>query len=523
MADMFIRSETVSGMADTIRKITNTEDKVNLAKFAKGEYKETFYDGEYEVSGEPEEGTQVLLGPLTVAENGRYTPPVGYDGFNEVTVDVPTVEGVEEVPEYDGKCIVTGTPTGEASGTLAINGVIRQYKVNAGANVNAGDFVEFVNKFKSSNLENISSAAITTCKLDNNSVLVINGKKAFVMSFHGTTVTVGENVEFTSEEVSTDFRLCAVSNTKVGLLWGSNILILTINGTNITVGSIYNYDESTMKLKVLAACATSDNKIFVLYRDPSTTGASYCYARIIEINETSLSFGSKAEGDYWTKNAVALSNDKILLSYANVTSSYTELYASICTISGLSVTVPAPTKLTRENYDSSFRKNSLYRLTNNKALFIYAFTALVLSIDNVSISVSNNFLINQNSSINPEYWSCCTLSSDKVLLSYNDYTYGKMRIITVEDDNVVLGTPEIFDYNTVTYNDVVAFSETSALVVYYDGLGAYSSVTIDGDIVTIDITGTGTFVQPATSNLHNVGVAATSGAEGETVDVYCVV
>ena len=53
MADMFIRSETVSGMADSIRKITNTEGKVNLGRFAKGEYEETFYKGVHTVSGNP--------------------------------------------------------------------------------------------------------------------------------------------------------------------------------------------------------------------------------------------------------------------------------------------------------------------------------------------------------------------------------------------------------------------------------------------------------------------------------------
>ena len=53
MADMFIRSETLTGVADSIRKITNNNKKVNIGKFAKGEYEETFYKGVHTVSGTP--------------------------------------------------------------------------------------------------------------------------------------------------------------------------------------------------------------------------------------------------------------------------------------------------------------------------------------------------------------------------------------------------------------------------------------------------------------------------------------
>lgn len=144
MADMFIRSETVSGMADTIRKITNTTDKVDIGKFANGEYKETFYEGEYSVSGTPgEEDTQILLQPLVATANGIYSPQEGYDGFSKVSV---AVTSEESLPEFDGDHQVLGTPTG-GGGSPTINGIIRlKYKGDTFATAQSGQTIEVFSK-----------------------------------------------------------------------------------------------------------------------------------------------------------------------------------------------------------------------------------------------------------------------------------------------------------------------------------------------------------------------------------------
>ena len=78
--------------------------------------------------------------------------------------------------------VIAGTTfhkaNGEASvGTwdgLSINGIIREYEVNAGASVSAGDFVEFVNKWGNINIfeDNSYVSNMSACRLNTNSVFI---------------------------------------------------------------------------------------------------------------------------------------------------------------------------------------------------------------------------------------------------------------------------------------------------------------------------------------------------------------
>jgi hypothetical protein len=100
MADRFIKVETLSGMADSIRKITNTSGKVNLGRFAKGEYEERFYDGKHTVRGTPviPDNTNIaVFVPLTETENGTYD-----------TSYATAIVSWDKNTEYDGTAEVEG-------------------------------------------------------------------------------------------------------------------------------------------------------------------------------------------------------------------------------------------------------------------------------------------------------------------------------------------------------------------------------------------------------------------------------
>jgi hypothetical protein len=121
--------------------------------------------------------------------------------------------------------------------------------------------------------------------------------------------------------------------------------------------------------------------------------------------------------------------------------------------------------------------------------------------------------------------SAAALTDSKALIAYADNSnsdYGTAVVLTISGTTITTGTAVVFDYNFPKNISFVTFSATSAIVVYYNGTGAFANLSINGTTITTDATEIGTYVQPATSRLHNVGVAKTGGTEGQTVDVYCV-
>jgi hypothetical protein len=90
-------------------------------------------------------------------------------------------------------------------------------------------------------------------------------------------------------------------------------------------------------------------------------------------------------------------------------------------------------------------------------------------------------------------------------------------VLTINDTAITQGA----EYQkTELEGKLYAFTETFALAVRE----TYKGAIINGTDITLpnDDGMWDACVQPATSRANNVGVAKTAGAEGETVDVYCV-
>ena len=390
---------------------------------------------------------EVSITPTTAEQTKE--PSTGNAGISKVTVHAIQTEektvtitenGTTEVSPVSGKVLskVTVTTNVAGGGGISINGVIEQYKVNAGATVSAGDFVEFVAKFGSGEFNSGSTSYISAVALSESKVLVAYRDEG---------------------------------NSKYG-----TACILTINGTSITAGTetVFN-SGSTFQI---SAVALSESKVLVAYRDDGNS--KYGTACVLTINGTSITAGTGTvfnSGSTSYISAVALSESKVLVAYRD-------------------------------------EGNSKYG------------TACILTINGTSITAGTETVFNSGSTFQI---SAVALSESKVLVAYRDdgnSKYGTACVLTINGTSITAGTEKVFNSAITSHVSAVAFSANSSLIVYQSaGVGAFKGLTIDGTTINVQNntnTTNGTYVQTATNRLHNVGIANTGGAEGETIEVYCV-
>ena len=184
-----------------------------------------------------------------------------------------------------------------------INGVIEQYKVQAGATISAGDFVEFVTtngtmsagspiEFNSANTEYISAVVLNENKVivsyrnDGNSgyytaiVLTINDTSIT----KGSSITLGRGGTVCTSVVKLNETKVLVSYRDSGNNNYGTAIVLTINGTSITAGSPIVFSSAITDY--ISAVTLNENKVLVSYRDNGNS--SYGTAIVLTINRRTI-------------------------------------------------------------------------------------------------------------------------------------------------------------------------------------------------------------------------------------------
>ena len=436
----------------------------------------------------------------------------------------------------DFRAEIEAIETGGGSG-LDINGIIREYKVNAGATVNAGDFVEFVNKCGNGEFHSGTTDFLSACKLDNNRVFVAyqdggNSSRgtAVVLTIDGTAINVGTEKVFDSKQ-TTYISACVLTDSKVLVAYYASgygtAVALTIDGTAINVGSEFTFCSHA--IAAVSTCALTDSKVLVTYSD-TYVSSNGIVGVVLTIDGSTISMGSSTRvlSNIGTYNSVVrLTDNMALVAFNNY---YATGYARVLAIDGTTISVG-----TSEIFNSGVTNYiSACALTDSKVLVVYQKTltdseentiysgaAKVLTRSDLTISIGNEIVFKEGTT---SYISVGALSERKALVSYD----GSAQVLTIDGTTITAGQTVIFNAGTTegssvgTTKSVIPFSANSALVVYASGTGKYASLSIDDTTITVN-EASGTFVEKATSNLHNVGVAKTSGVAGETVEVYCAV
>lgn len=429
-------------------------------------------------------------------------------------------------------------------GDIAINGIVEQYKVNAGATVNAGDFVEFVNKYGGGTFYDGAITDVSACKLDNSRVLVVYVRtdsttgNAVILSIDNNKIAVGEAITIASTSI---VSVSALSNNKAIVSYYSaytdvtgaavrNIyaIVLEIDGATITKGKAKNISEGRNPF----VTALTENEAIVAYISDNIyagTTNEGVHLRVLNIDGTDITVGAITQvysGYFQLIHLARQSENTALLAVTFGNSD--KLFLFGLSISGTNITFGSPLEYPSPTYTSGEHYFTVVALSAKVAMLIWRRNAMYATLVGVTGTVLTEITrASIESDSSADFLSSVALTDRKVLVTFYPVarTRGEAVVLTVVGESIYsinVGQKVVFDINKNSCYSVIAFSPTSALVAYNNGTGAYATLSIDGDTITADSAEIGTYVQPATSRLHNVGVAKTSGTEGETVDVYCV-
>lgn len=173
-----------------------------------------------------------------------------------------------------------GNVLGQSGGSAKINGIIEEYKVASGGNVNARSFVKFINEFEASKEGNEIIPDNNAIKNGGtiNSAIAISDNKVFVVTASETNLyskiyTINENtiIAGTITILSGETITC-ISTT---LLSNNRVFVSYVNNTNNLNGIICTIDSNTDIITVgnpnpilgtvvnASSIAIADNSVFI--------------------------------------------------------------------------------------------------------------------------------------------------------------------------------------------------------------------------------------------------------------------
>lgn len=471
----------------------------------KGDNVKMLSDIVVEVSEIPEP----ILQEKTVTENGEVLPDDGYDGLSKVTVAV------------------------ESSGGLAINGIIEQYKVNAGATVNAGDFVEFVQKWDSNSVSEKNPSLFKALSLTYDTVMVVyvasHAIRYTVLSLGESQVNRVFEGDVYQDETKTFTHVDADTINANDIVIGYAATIQTTDGTSyegrtfvarfsddytkVTIGNRWGrgFEYPTIKVRslkegLIAECCG--------YKYVNSSNATYhnSTTEIFTYDVDTLNFfssgitGTPTDNTgsecYQYMNICVLDESNYLFAYQNDSATH-----SLCLIS---ISDTTATYKSQKNICDSISP-SIFARESETTWFVITKDIYRVSFVNGAFSMSSKL-----------YDGTKTPISAVV-------TNGRLNVM-YEESIISFSVENLSDYIAYAIDDVTS----GDLLQNIDGTQSCFSgvlrnnmtlirsfnVADDGTISEIEMENTGLFVQKVVTKRCPIGIAATSGTDGESIAVY---
>jgi len=415
-------------------------------------------------------------------------------------------------------------------GGSKINGIIESYKIKAGENISAGEFVDYINsqeltansptEFNSADTRSISAVALGSDKI----VVSYRNDANFsygtsiIGTVSGSSISFGSPTVFNSATTSPISAVAlgsdkiVVSYRNAGNSGFGTSIIGTVSGSSISFGSPTVFNSANTG--DISAVALGSDKIVVSYRNAGNSG--FGTSIIGTVSGSSISWGSptvfnSASTD--SISAVALGSDKIVVSYRNEGNSNRGT-SIIGTVSGSSISFGSPTVFN----SATTGYISAVALSSDKIVVSYSNegnptygTSIVGTISGLSISFGSPTVFN---SAGISYTSAVALSSDKIVVSYSGNSgHGTSIVGTVSGSSISFGSPTVFNSANTIIISAVALSSDKIVVSYLNIANLPPFFYGTSNILYFD-----KLLIPATENV--LGVAKKKGVGGDIVPVY---
>ena len=448
--------------------------------------------------------------------------------------------------------------------SLEINGIIQDYYVYAGENVNAGDFVEFVQGVARKEMvessdtvimesANAAKKSIHSVLLTSNTVFIAYNNndgylRGIVCTIEGASITPGTSVTIKSSSYAdTGVSIAKLSNTKVFVTYCDdtqghlNAAICTIDGNVITVAATKpQISAGTYAGDIASAVALSSTKVFVAHSYGSSSGKKL-RGVVCTISGTTITVGTDTtlSDTTYTGNVISvvkLTNTSVFIAHGYSSSDY--LYGMVCIIDGTTITAGTDKKIIGTS-DTGLRISAV--AINSTSVFIAHskngyIGGIVCTIDGTTITAGTDVTLFTSAGNSLERTpSVALLSGNRVFVSCGaptaDY-YLQGIVVLVDGTTITPGELTLLDatdsagYNTSTIvmeedKVFIAHSKTAKYYLYANLFSADNMTIYNGMPITTYETQVRTAKSTPCNGLAKTGgIGGTSSGHNEQVSIY---
>lgn len=409
---------------------------------------------------------------------------------------------------------------------LKVNGIIEEYETYQGQKINAGDFVEFIEKKKFKEIEN--SKSLRDCKtieLDDNKILlaVSDGEKIYLKLISvSETIQISSTVDITSDNYISDMK--KLNEAEVILTGTSNSWIISINNDNeLEVGTSQSCGGSSIAVlsqnKVVQALKDGSNYIVrilnisnkvittetetsifspvqygggieVVKLNENKALALYShggnnYVRILNISSGTISAENQVSLEqlgYYIKAEVIDENNVVVFGTYSSSNQDTNYYAILLQINDDTIT--ASTKILYATGRLNSKAHSI-KIANNKITIFYAFINSYVQFCTLSIE-NGEFVLSDTGNLDDlydvDYLAVANVNQNELILvnsSDIDSLY-KLQLLCLRLENYTV--KDFFGYyasKSIDKNSIKGIAKTtsnSTIKVY----------TLLGDVIDAD-------------------------------------